>query len=79
MVMWELLAGKEPFSEFEFPFMSKLETAIVEGLRPTIPSDTPASISALLKQMWAIVPAQRPVMSTVVTSIRSIQQELHVT
>ncbi len=29
MVMYELLTGKLPFSEFDFPFTAKLEAAIV--------------------------------------------------
>ncbi len=33
MVLWELVAQKEPFAEFRFKFASQLEAEILKGLR----------------------------------------------
>ena len=61
VVLWEVFSGLFPFKEFESMKQMQLFRALrEEGLRPTIPKDTPNYVQSLLRRMWSSDPFKRP-------------------
>lgn len=77
IILWELLTAQEPYSEYpvaQGPFKTPLEEAIIKGLRPTIPPNTPTPYQALVKDCWAANPQDRPPIGVVLERIRAMQR-----
>lgn len=57
IVLWELLTGKLPYES-----MNPVQAAVGvrQGLRPQIPEQTPAELSALIERCWQDNPSKRP-------------------
>lgn len=57
IVLWELLTGKLPYES-----MNPVQAAVGvrQGLRPQIPEQTPAELSALIERCWQDSPSERP-------------------
>lgn len=60
IILWELYARKHPFEEYNFDFMMELETAIKDGIRPTIPEDCPEDYKSLIQKCIDGDPQNRP-------------------
>jgi len=63
IILWEILTGGLPFDEFPVAhssFMYQLEDEIMNGLRPTIPSDANQDYTNLIKDCWQNDPLKRP-------------------
>ena len=79
IMLWELLVRQKPFDEFEISksgFVSQLEDAIIDGLRPTIPIDCPARYKELIEDCWHGDPKARPNFEEICLRIYSLQENL---
>jgi len=83
IVLWEIAAsGAFPFEEFE-EFRQKrgdtffwnegaMKQAVLSGLRPTIPADTPEEYATLMKLCWSHFHEDRPSFEGIVELLRTI-------
>jgi len=58
VVLWELLTGKMPYSEysvFQIPIL-----VVQDNIRPVIPEGTPDELSTLISACWSSDPSKRP-------------------
>lgn len=80
IILWELVARKLPFEEIGFD--NKVEEAVMQGKRPTIPSDSNSTFAQLISDCWMQNPDKRPTFKeirTVLTSIvENVQKDLGV-
>ncbi len=76
ITVWEVLTSKDPFAEYGISFMSTLEAQIVDGLRPTFPSDTPQSLQKFVRDCWDADPGRRPNAKECITRLDAICQEV---
>lgn len=51
--------------------MHKIRTAILNGLRPSMPPSSPPFLSQLVRLCWSAVPEERPSFSEIVTLLSS--------
>src|SRR5687767_1454280 len=58
MLMWEISAGRPPFSEYRHDF--NFVVNIINGMRPKIVPGTPLEYERLMKQCWDADPSKRP-------------------
>ncbi|RGB37174.1 kinase-like domain-containing protein [Rhizophagus diaphanus] len=58
MIMWELTTGCKPYSNIEHDVHLMYE--IIDGRRPEITDDTPASYANLMARCWRSNPSERP-------------------
>jgi len=75
IVLWEIVAQKFPFAEFpvfKSPFVTLLEDAIVDGLRPTIPQYCPPAISTLIQNCWQNNSRNRPSAVEIVNRLNEV-------
>jgi Leucine-rich repeat (LRR) protein/serine/threonine protein kinase len=72
VVLWELYARQEPFSEFTFKFDSQLEDRIVKGLRPTIAPATPPGVRDLICALWSPLARSRPTAAAAVEALNKL-------
>lgn len=75
IICWELLTGQEPYSEYpvaQGPFKTPLEEAIIKGLRPTIPPNTPTLFQSLIKDCWSPNPLDRPSFNVIVDRLKKL-------
>ncbi len=73
--MYEIATRKEPYSEHELSrsvFVAQFEDAIINGLRPTIPSDCPPQFAELIEQSWQDIPDLRPTTETIYQNLCKI-------
>lgn len=66
IMLWELITGEHPFDEFNYEFSLDLESAVMEGKRPTIPQDCPSEFAELIKRCWHNDPGKRPSFADIV-------------
>ncbi|XP_074294468.1 serine/threonine-protein kinase STY46-like isoform X2 [Silene latifolia] len=74
IVLWELLTGKLPYSNW-----SPLQAAVgvvQKGVRPAIPNDTNPKIAALLRRCWHQDPNLRPEFSEIIKILEGICKEM---
>lgn len=69
IILWELYARDHPFDEFKYEFMTDLENAIKEGVRPTIPDDCPSDYADFIRLCWDSDPLKRPSFKTIVEEL----------
>lgn len=48
--------------------------AVISGVRPEIPDQTPAAMAALMRDCWALAPEERPVAEDLLIRIKELQQ-----
>eukprot|EP01129_Flabellula_baltica_P011729 TRINITY_DN5184_c0_g1_i1.p1 TRINITY_DN5184_c0_g1~~TRINITY_DN5184_c0_g1_i1.p1 ORF type:complete len:1792 (+),score=310.50 TRINITY_DN5184_c0_g1_i1:31-5376(+) len=60
IILWELVARKHPFAEFNFRFMFEEEDAIKNGVRPSLPYYCPHIYSELVEKCWDDNMNERP-------------------
>ncbi|KAG0613633.1 hypothetical protein M758_6G117700 [Ceratodon purpureus] len=65
-----ILTGEEPYQGVSNKEMYK---QMKEGVRPDLPSRTPAMLAALIKKCWDGNPRRRPVLSAICTELRFIK------
>jgi len=58
MLMWEISAGRPPFSEYKHDFDFVMN--VINGMRPKIVPGTPLEYERLMKQCWDADPSKRP-------------------
>jgi len=58
ILCWELCAFAIPFPNENFSY--RVETLVIAGQRPKIPSDTPESVQKLIEMCWHQNPNERP-------------------
>lgn len=73
VVMWELLAREIPFAGVN---MFVIPGAVSAGERPTIPTEAPAVLAAIVSRCWAQNPNERPSALETVRAFRCAAQEL---
>lgn len=71
MVLWELLTNEVPFDGYNNADLPSL--VVKEGLRPTIPQNTPPDLAQLIKSCWELDPTKRPSFQQI-TQLLSNQQ-----
>mmetsp|Transcript_568 Transcript_568/g.727 ORF Transcript_568/g.727 Transcript_568/m.727 type:complete len:444 (-) Transcript_568:13-1344(-) len=74
VVLWELFAGKKPYTEYEsveLPYRVGKK-----GLRPPLLRHCPPSINRLMKDCWQESPALRPSFPEIQKRLASIETEL---
>lgn len=77
VTIWELLAGRPPFSEYGDVSPATVMRRILDRPLPELPHSTPAELATLLRQMTAKEPAGRIVtMSKVATHADHLKQVL---
>jgi serine/threonine protein kinase len=69
IIMWEVLTRKQPFAGRNFMGVS---LDVLEGRRPTIPSDCGAAFRKLMKKCWHGEAYKRPAMEDVVTQLEAM-------
>ncbi|CAD5166797.1 serine/threonine/tyrosine-protein kinase HT1-like [Musa acuminata AAA Group] len=58
LLLWEMVTGTIPYED-----MTPIQAAFAvvnKNLRPTIPTDCPAPLRALIEQCWGVLPEKRP-------------------
>jgi GTPase SAR1 family protein len=75
VVLWELYARQEPFSEFTFKFDSQLEDRIIKGLRPTIAPATPPGVRDLICALWSPQARSRPTAVAAVEALNKLSRD----
>jgi len=70
MTCYEILSGRLPFEEIP---LSLLRQKVGEGLRPTLPTSLPASLSSLIECCWDGDVRRRPSFSTISTQLRHLK------
>ncbi|CAG8505209.1 12361_t:CDS:2 [Dentiscutata erythropus] len=58
IVIYEIITGLSPY--YNIPHDVDLESKIINGLRPKLPSYVPKSIMQIISQCWDAVPDRRP-------------------
>jgi len=83
VVFWELVARcitceyQQPYAEYPklmFPFQIIVQTA-KNGLRPTLPDNTPAAVVDLLQRSWHEKPDDRPTGAEFIERVRALMKE----
>jgi hypothetical protein len=65
--MWEVLTQEDPWSDLPSDdFREVLLETLLAGVRPPVPANTPADLTALLQRVWATDRHLRPAFSDVV-------------
>jgi len=75
MILYEMLCGMHPFSEFTFAFQYMLQDEIAGGLRPSIPSTLPVVTEPyvkLMKECWSGTPVDRPTFSEILSRLTTM-------
>jgi serine/threonine protein kinase len=79
IILWELLQLGFPFAEYSGTFAGKPRLdfldAVVNGLRPLMPSGTPKKYASLVNACWALSPHDRPTFATIVDRLQSMLPE----
>merc|ERR1711974_124882 len=77
IILWELFTGRVPYSSHEVSksvFVTKFEDAIIEGLRPEIPTDDCIpEYSKLIEVCWAQDPTARLEAKEVIETLKHIR------
>ncbi|XP_065191550.1 uncharacterized protein LOC135822669 [Sycon ciliatum] len=73
LVLWEAYERNSPFAEYRF--MHMVQDAVLNGQRPSVPTDMPPEYAALMRQCWHGDPNQRPRFGAVVEQLN--KQLLH--
>jgi hypothetical protein len=76
IVLWEVLTRQTPFSGPDYRFDAQVENAVLSGVRPIIPSDTPAELSSLIEECWQQVAKYRPQFKEIVAHLQCLFQEV---
>eukprot|EP00892_Ulva_mutabilis_P010835 jgi/Ulvmu1/8123/UM040_0018.1 len=74
IVLWELLTGKVPYTE-----QTALQAAVgvvQHGLRPPIPTGTPAMLSEVMHKCWHKNPAARPSFTELVPVLQQLHRDI---
>jgi len=66
--LWELLTEKVPFEDKGLTEIGKLSLAIIDGVRPDIPSVCPTLLATLINECWAQEANKRPLFSEIVSN-----------
>jgi serine/threonine protein kinase/ABC-type phosphate transport system substrate-binding protein len=69
IVMWEAVTRRRPFGDRGF---ADVALAVLDGMRPAIPSSCPADLSQLMTACWDADPDVRPPMEEVVSRLDAI-------
>ncbi|GAM27829.1 hypothetical protein SAMD00019534_110050 [Acytostelium subglobosum LB1] len=78
IILWEILTGMLPFDEYPVArsqFISQLEDAICEGMRPTIPAAAPAAFASLIQDCWHKEPQSRPTFAQISQRLMAIKEQ----
>ncbi|RHZ59699.1 hypothetical protein Glove_362g37 [Diversispora epigaea] len=65
IIMWEVITGEKPFSDYEFNSDSNFALAIINGCRPKIYKYIPYEYASLMQQCWDALPDNRPDTGTI--------------
>ncbi|ALD61916.1 Ser/Thr kinase [Mollivirus sibericum] len=71
IVAWQIVTRKKPFAGRNFMGVS---LDVLEGRRPQIPDDTPATVKKLIKMAWHAKPSKRPSMDNIIKTLDDILQ-----
>ena len=74
MVLFEMVAGHEPFPEIQDMFELK-KTVVDKHKRPKVPKSTPSGLASLMKACWHKDPPKRPSFAEVLQAIEKIQDK----
>eukprot|EP01113_Clastostelium_recurvatum_P022441 TRINITY_DN2678_c0_g1_i3.p1 TRINITY_DN2678_c0_g1~~TRINITY_DN2678_c0_g1_i3.p1 ORF type:complete len:2207 (+),score=796.21 TRINITY_DN2678_c0_g1_i3:224-6844(+) len=80
IVLWELITKQHPYSEYPIStgqFMGRFEEAIIAGLRPTVPPDTPAEFTEVITRCWDGEPSRRPSFDAVYLILARLRRRLN--
>ena len=81
IVMWEILCLDKPFEEFSVDFEGKPKThfaeAVINGLRPTIPTCPPA-FRDLIERCWHGIPSSRPKFPQILVGLKKLLRHFSV-
>ena len=70
ILLWAVVTGEQPYADVENMFQLAMQVT-QKGRRPTIPSDCPARLAALMTACWHQKPLRRPTFQvSVVVSLR---------
>lgn len=79
IILWELMQRGFPFYEYSKRFAGKPRmdffSAVINGLRPSIPSGCPRKYVELIKSCWALEPELRPPFGEIVESLTGLVSE----
>ena len=70
MLMWEISAGRPPFSEYKHDFDFVMN--VISGMRPKVVLGAPLEYERLMKQCWDADPLKRPDSLTVLKKLGEI-------
>jgi serine/threonine protein kinase/GTPase SAR1 family protein len=76
IMLWELYTQSHPFREFNFRFLFNQEAAVLEGKRPTFPTQCELIYASLASRCWAQRPSERPTFERVVDDLTAIARQL---
>ncbi|AJF96760.1 ser/thr kinase [Pandoravirus inopinatum] len=69
IVMWEVVTRRRPFADRGF---ADVALAVLDGMRPTIPTACPPDLADLMAACWDADPDARPSMGEVVSRLDAI-------
>ena len=72
MILWEIASRKAPFLDAESD-MDIRDWVVDDGVRETIPDDTPALMVTLIQACWDQNPEKRPLAAEAVRQLKSVE------
>nr|UDO46925.1 ser/thr kinase [Pandoravirus massiliensis] len=73
IVMWEVVTRRRPFADRGF---ADVALAVLDGVRPAIPSSCPSDLAKLMTACWDADPDARPSMEEVVARLDTIALDI---
>lgn len=67
IVCWEIFTRKLPYPDLHQPW--DVKNAVVEGVRPPIPPDTPELYAQLIRNCWQDEPSKRPTFAAIAETL----------
>eukprot|EP01129_Flabellula_baltica_P000031 TRINITY_DN1002_c0_g1_i3.p1 TRINITY_DN1002_c0_g1~~TRINITY_DN1002_c0_g1_i3.p1 ORF type:complete len:1661 (+),score=374.68 TRINITY_DN1002_c0_g1_i3:663-4985(+) len=68
IMFWETLTGAPAYGEYEFFY--EIEEAVLQGIRPDIPRETPIDLEALITNCWDDSPENRYTFSDILKKMK---------
>ena len=76
IILWELCTLQKPFEEYDHKYSGKpgilFKSAVIEGLRPTVPRNYNEDYIKLMKDCWEGNPSSRPTFDDIVERLEEI-------
>jgi len=72
LLVWEVITGKEAFSEKKYMWQTKIENFVLAGKRMPIPEDMDPHLASIIQQCWEQDPEKRPSINHVIQQLSAL-------